>query len=200
MDGQNIDPPRTRRIREVLRRVRDVVRRCRRERRAKFFRNLDRVGAIVLVKQSSIKIGAILAIFGPFEIFGIDFFETLNGRLPLEDGSDWRETLPKRVSDDPQHLIFRRQKKNGNFFVPKKQFFAILAKFLKSNDRTDVKIEFYAKKYTYELIFSSVRLKIAKNTSAQRSEGPRLQGSKGPSIQGSKGPTSRVLGSKGLRV
>ena len=40
------------------------------------------------------------------------FFETSNGRLPLEDGSDWRETLGKRVSDDLQHFIFRRQKKN----------------------------------------------------------------------------------------
>ena len=34
--------------------------------------------------------------------------QTLNGRLPLEDGSDRRETLPKRVSDDSRHLIFRR--------------------------------------------------------------------------------------------
>ena len=34
-----------------------------------------------------------------------------NGRLPPEDGSDWRETLGKRVSDDLQHFIFRRQKK-----------------------------------------------------------------------------------------
>ena len=31
-------------------------------------------------------------------------------RLPLEDGSDRRETLAKRVSDDSRHLIFRRPK------------------------------------------------------------------------------------------
>ena len=32
------------------------------------------------------------------------------GRLPLKLGSDRRETLPKRVSDDPRHFIFRRRK------------------------------------------------------------------------------------------
>ena len=37
------------------------------------------------------------------------FFETSNGRLPLEHGSDRRETLAKRVSDDLQLLIFCRQ-------------------------------------------------------------------------------------------
>ena len=38
------------------------------------------------------------------------FFEISNGRLPLEDGSDRRETLGKRVSDDLEHFIFRRRK------------------------------------------------------------------------------------------
>ena len=38
------------------------------------------------------------------------FFKTLNGRLPLKQGYDRRETLPKRVSDDSQRFIFRRQK------------------------------------------------------------------------------------------
>ena len=38
------------------------------------------------------------------------FFENLNGRLALEDGSDRRETLGKRVSDDLEHFIFRRRK------------------------------------------------------------------------------------------
>ena len=33
--------------------------------------------------------------------------ETLNGRLPLEHGSDRRETLGKRVSSDLQVFIFR---------------------------------------------------------------------------------------------
>ena len=34
----------------------------------------------------------------------------LKGRLPPEDGSDWRETLGKRVSDDFAKMIFRGQK------------------------------------------------------------------------------------------
>ena len=38
-------------------------------------------------------------------------FQTLNGRLTLEHGSDRRETLGKRVSDDLEHFIFRRRKK-----------------------------------------------------------------------------------------
>ena len=33
--------------------------------------------------------------------------QTLNGRLPLKLGSDRPQTLPKRVSDDPRHFIFR---------------------------------------------------------------------------------------------
>ena len=44
------------------------------------------------------------------------FFENLNGRLALEDGSDWRETLGKRVSDDLEHFIFQRRKLWENAF------------------------------------------------------------------------------------
>ena len=33
-----------------------------------------------------------------------------------ENGSDRRETLGKRVSDDPRHFIFRRRKKIGEKF------------------------------------------------------------------------------------
>ena len=40
-------------------------------------------------------------------------FETSNGRLPPEHGSDRRETLAKRVSDDMQLSILCRRK---NFF------------------------------------------------------------------------------------
>ena len=51
-------------------------------------------------------------------------FETLNGRLPLEISSDRPQTLGKRVSDDPRHFIFRRQKilygKNVRQFVCRK--------------------------------------------------------------------------------
>ena len=39
-----------------------------------------------------------------------NFFETSNGRLPLEDGSDRPQTLEKRVSGDPRHFIFRCSK------------------------------------------------------------------------------------------
>ena len=38
--------------------------------------------------------------------------QTLNGRLPPEDSSDWPQTWPKRVSDDPRHFIFWRPQKN----------------------------------------------------------------------------------------
>ena len=37
--------------------------------------------------------------------------QTLDGRLPPEDGSDWPQNLGKRVSDDSRHFIFRRPKK-----------------------------------------------------------------------------------------
>ena len=37
-------------------------------------------------------------------------FKIPMGRLPPEDGSDRPQTWPKRVSDDPQHFIFRRRK------------------------------------------------------------------------------------------
>ena len=59
------------------------------------------------------------------------FFETSNGRLPLEISSDRPQTLPKRVSDDPRRFIFRRQKQIfGENFGSKFHVFAILARFL----------------------------------------------------------------------
>ena len=52
--------------------------------------------------------------FGRFPTFHFSttnfFFETSNGRLPPEDGSDRRQTSGKRVSGDPRHFIFRRHK------------------------------------------------------------------------------------------
>ena len=60
------------------------------------------------------------------------FIETSNGRLPLEHGSDRRETLGKHVSDDLQLFIFQRRKKRfgqirftnfGVDFVKKKMKF-----------------------------------------------------------------------------
>ena len=38
-------------------------------------------------------------------------YETLNGRLPPEDGPVRPQTLGKLVSDDPRHFIFRRRTK-----------------------------------------------------------------------------------------
>ena len=48
-------------------------------------------------------------------------FETSNGRLPPEDGSDRLQTLGKRVSGDPRHCIFRRPQTflAATFFVGK---------------------------------------------------------------------------------
>ena len=47
--------------------------------------------------------------------------QTLNGRLPPEDGSVRRETLGKCISDDSQQFISRRPKEFfGDFFFKKK--------------------------------------------------------------------------------
>ena len=46
-------------------------------------------------------------------------FETLNGRLPPEDSSDWAETLGEHVSDDPRHFTFRRPKHQNFGFLGK---------------------------------------------------------------------------------
>ena len=51
-----------------------------------------------------------------------NFFETSNSRLPPKHGSDWRETLPKRVSGDPRHFIFRRQKQISTKIFGRKMF------------------------------------------------------------------------------
>ena len=47
------------------------------------------------------------------------FFETLNGHLPLEESSDRRETMAKRVSEDLQLFIFQRRKCFWYFFLQK---------------------------------------------------------------------------------
>ena len=38
------------------------------------------------------------------------FGQSLSRHLPLKQGSESRQTLPKRVSDDSRHFIFRRRK------------------------------------------------------------------------------------------
>ena len=70
---------------------------------------------------------------------------SLNSRLPLKHGSDRPQTLPKRVSDDPQHFIFRRR---TNFFVgifrSWTSFSLVFVKFLGSWDFMPVKFKFLA--------------------------------------------------------
>ena len=58
--------------------------------------------------------------------------ETLNDRLPLKLRSNWPQNLPKRVSDDPRHFIFRR-KKIQNFV----KFSKILISPLPHEDSSD---------------------------------------------------------------
>ena len=59
------------------------------------------------------------------------FFETSNGRLPLEISSDRLQTWPKRVSDDPRRFIFRRQKQIfGEIFGSKFHLFCYFGQVL----------------------------------------------------------------------
>ena len=40
--------------------------------------------------------------------------ELLISGLPPKDSSVWPQTLPKRVSNDPQHFIFRRRTRTND--------------------------------------------------------------------------------------
>ena len=73
------------------------------------------------------------------------FRETSNDRLPLELGSVRPQTLPKRVSDNPRHFMFRKSKKIGEIFGSKNQFFINLARFSWSWSQMDIKISFSVK-------------------------------------------------------
>ena len=71
---------------------------------------------------------------------------TSNVSLPLELGSDRRQTSAMRVSDDLQLSIFRCRKQNfGKIFGSKSQFFVNLMRFWRTYGRTDVKISFLVK-------------------------------------------------------
>ena len=63
--------------------------------------------------------------------FDVEYFfiEASNGHLPPEDGSDRPQTLGKRVSGDPRHLIFRRPKNVERIFWLKICFSIILSIF-----------------------------------------------------------------------
>ena len=80
----------------------------------------DFIAAIRSVKFSS-KSELSSRFFGRLKFSESNFCETLNGHLSFEDGSDRRETLPKRVSDDSRHLIFRRRKIVDEIFGAKRQ-------------------------------------------------------------------------------
>ena len=74
------------------------------------------------------------------------FFETSNGRLPPEHGSDRRETLEKRVSGDLQVFIFRcwnifldKNFVKGSIFFFKKLVFWRSYEFLSVTGRSVVK-------------------------------------------------------------
>ena len=51
-----------------------------------------------------------------FDEQAFESFVNFEGLFPPEGGSDWPETLPKRVSDDPRHFIFRYRKHSKNRF------------------------------------------------------------------------------------
>ena len=78
--------------------------------RAKFFRNVREVEIRLL---SKFQLGTTLGGYKNAEKPKRKKVQTLNGRLPPEDGSVRPENLAKRVSDDSQHLIFRRRKKKS---------------------------------------------------------------------------------------
>ena len=74
-----------------------------------------------------------------------DEIRTLSGRLPPEDGSEWRETLPKRVSDDPRQVNFRPKKfVFDEKFWRRTTFLAFSEQFLRLDPPTDLKIKFLA--------------------------------------------------------
>ena len=75
----------------------------------KFFEMIVFIAAIDFVQFSS-KSELSSRFLGRFKFLDRISLKTLNGRLPLEDGSDRRETLGKCVSEDSRRFIFRRPK------------------------------------------------------------------------------------------
>ena len=76
------------------------------------------------------------------------------------------QTIPHISFSDVENVF-------SDFVFLERMFFNILVRFLRSNDQTDVKIEFYAKRYAYRLILRSVRLKIAENKSVHVYKGSK---------------------------
>ena len=112
------------RVRDFFRKISEVFLNLssfrQRRPRAKFFRNVREVEIRLL---SKFQLGTTLGGHKNAEKPKRKKVQTLNGRLPPEDGSVRPENLAKRVSDDSQHLIFRRRtKKIGDDFFIKKLF------------------------------------------------------------------------------
>ena len=84
------------------------------------------------------------------------FSQALNGRLPLEHGSDRRETLGKRVSDDSRHFIFRHPPIFfGIFFVQKfgVNFFFKNAAFWRSQEFLSVTGRFLVENHCLQFVY-----------------------------------------------
>ena len=78
---------------------------------------------------------------------------TFRRPLALEHGSDRRETLPKRVSDDPRQFNFRPKKFWGDeIFWSRKSFYAFLGWFWRIYGKTELTVDFLAvfrSRFTY---------------------------------------------------
>ena len=107
---RRIHRPLQRRFREVFVKFCAVVSPKQSKLPTNVFQMIEIIAAIGSVKFSS-KSELSLRFFGRLKFSGSIFLETLNGRLPLKHSSDRPQTLPKRVSDDPRHFIFRRPQK-----------------------------------------------------------------------------------------
>ena len=109
-------------------------------------------------------------------LFFQNFERPFTPRTWLRSASNFVKTHFRRF----RTFHFPTSKNNcPEFFGLKHMVFNILFRFLRSNDQTDVRIEFYAKKYAYKFILRSVRLKIAKIRPCVSITALRILGSKG---------------------
>ena len=93
-------------------------------------------------------------------------FDSMNGRLPLEQSFVWPEILGKRVSGDSQHSTFRRRKIFArHFFGLEHLFFVDLTRFSRIYAQTDLGKRFLAFFALNAPIITSARPKIIKNMS-----------------------------------
>ena len=118
------------------------------------------IAAIDSVKFSS-KSEPSSRFFGRLKFSESNFCETLNGRLPLEDGSDRPQTWPKRVSDESRHFIFWRPKKKMMKFSEQKSPDEIKSHYFGGATLVWARLAAPSRKMTPdEIIFGSVRLLV----------------------------------------